>query len=220
MQHVVRERPILFSEPMVRALLDGRKTQTRRIVKDGKPFADWNVKPSDTYDAIVSDDQGSAAFLAAGDHGFTDWVPCPYGKPGDRLWVRETWQYGNGLAQRAAGDGLVASGDAAPRVLYRADGHTLPAGTVWRPSIFIRRTESRILLEVTGVHVERLQAITDADAHAEGVMLVGRRGTDTDPGYVDTYRYAFQRLWDSINGKRAPWSSNPWLWCVSFRRVE
>jgi hypothetical protein len=126
---------------------------------------------------------------------------CRYGSPGELLWVRETW---TNLARPGY-----------QRVpVYRADGpegDQLPEGVHWKPSLLMPRWASRIDLEVTGVRVERLQDISAADAAAEG--CVPRQMDYGDP------RAAFEGLWDAINGKRAPWASNPWVWVIAFRRL-
>jgi len=177
------ELPILFSGEMVRAILDGRKTQTRRVVK-----------------LPVSEIGKMVKYRG-------DWVlPCewsPYGKSGDRLWVRETWWQWGGTEKR---------------ISYRAD--TLPSFAPnggFRPSIFMPRWASRITLEVVDVRVERLQDISEDDAKAEGVMASGGWNAD-DTEYCVGYRTAFSRLWDSINAKRGySWATNPWVWAVEFK---
>lgn len=166
-----RERPILFSGPMIRAILADRKTQTRRIVK---------VPGGHVFD-------------------FMDLTKPRAYRPGDRLWVRETW---------------AKAGEVGDRVEYRADNPD-PESARWRPCIHMPRWASRITLEVTGVCIDRLQRISEADAKAEGV----------DPyeqpcGPAHPHALAFRELWDSFNGKRAPWASNPWVWVVSFKRLE
>jgi len=190
----VSNRPILFSAPMVRALLAGTKTQTRRVVKpqpvmrDGEP--EW---PAD-------------AKRPRG-RGFED---CPYGAPGDRLWVRETWNTFEGWAG----------------YFYAADNHSFGIGADddpdhipehavrWRPSIHMPRAASRITLEITAVRVERLQDISEADAIAEGAdpLLVPPDGGSAP--HVEGYR----TLWEYINGAGS-WDLNPWVWVVEFRRV-
>lgn len=195
-----RERPILFSGPMVRAILEGRKTQTRRVVRVRKPT-----------DHLVLAGPYAASL-------------CPYGQPGDRLWVRETWAW-----------------PGEEEVLYRASHQHIQdkwrtdpnyPQFVWRPSIFMRRSQSRITLEVTSIRVERLQDISEGDAKAEGVrpseapFTYGwenygdqeRRGEQVS--YHATARESFESLWDSINGDRANWESNPWVWVVSFSVVS
>jgi hypothetical protein len=182
----VKERPILFSGPMVRAILAWTKTQTRRVVRgDFTLVDDWPHR------------------LIGGD-GHEVALACPYGVPGDRLWVRETWR----------------SDDFAPddpsRTIYRADGPDdlirETRGIIrWRPSIFLPRYRSRLTLEVTAVRVERLQDISEEDAEAEGAFALGDAAC--------SHREWFMGGWDSINGKRAPWASNPWVWVVTFRRL-
>jgi hypothetical protein len=196
----MKERGILFSAPMVRAILAGTKTQTRRVVRGPIEY----LGPSGGQDDLSSwgwffdgQDQHGYMVLARGmnerfDNGFIS-IPCPYGVPGDRLWVRETWR-----------------GEGPSTVQYRADGGDV--GTLkWRPSIFMPRAYSRIDLEVTEIRVQRVQEITEEDAYAEGIS-----GGDSMGDPVGEYA----KLWDSINGKRAPWASNPWVWALTFRRVR
>jgi len=183
----MRERPILFSAPMVRAILDGRKTQTRRVVKP-QPRPDRPPR------------------IAVGVRGwdgnqFTT-VRSPYGLAGDRLWVRETWR--QAYPKTSYSEGIVYRADK-PKALGMdeySDRHK------WRPSIFMARAASRITLEVTGARIERLQAISKADAIAEGVEYE----FPIDP------RDAFRSLWWSINGAES-WDANPWVWVVEFKRV-
>lgn len=202
----MRERPILFSAPMVRAILAGTKTQTRRIVKP---------EPLHVTTFVGRDGAPTNEF---GMHFQTDRVierhaRCPYGSPGDRLWVRETW----GLLDTQPKDGPERA-----TVFYRATDETRRdlRYQLWRPSIFMPRWASRITLEVVSVRVERLHEIDELDALAEGVagkevdgVLDGKPGKYT----VGQARDAYAELWDKINGERAPWSSNPWVWRVEFR---
>lgn len=205
------ERGILFSAPMVRALLDGSKTQTRRPYK-------VRYHPDSGCEMAASE-------LAREPQHVIDRT-TPYGKPGDRLWVRETW------AQPAALD-------PGPTV-YRADypacvpqGYTnLPKvdEITWKPSIHMFRKDSRILLEITRVRVERLQDINEADADAEGVEVERCCGRSSDacgaflggccgqPDTVDPVA-AYRELWESINGASS-WNANPWVWVVEFKRVQ
>ena len=172
-----KERPILFSAPMVRALLAGTKTQTRRVVKVPKRM-EGVTSPAG---ALVDFD-------------------CPYGRPGDRLWVRETFSYDAKLHFR---------GDRGP-CWYWADGN--PEYGDWtkpRPSIHMPRWASRITLEITGVRVERLQSISEEDALAEGATL--HKDKDPDYGYAGWYR----ALWESINGPDS-WAANPFVWVIEF----
>ncbi|HAM40757.1 MAG TPA: hypothetical protein DCP69_05315 [Candidatus Omnitrophica bacterium] len=183
------ERPILFSGPMVRALPDGRKTQTRRLVKHHTDPEFWDVRRPgvwEVYDANCANQ--------------TIEVACPHGVPGDRLWVRETF------AETPFG------------VFYRAEDSTeYPTDGKWRPSIFMPRRLSRLTLEITEVRVQRLQDITPEDAIAEGVFAEGRYSTAPGVPYPVA---TFAALWDGINSERASWASNPWVWCISFRRLE
>lgn len=204
----MKERPILFSAPMVRAILDGQKTQTRRAVR--KQFAQdavpaevpatspegWQISG---HSGLWWDDAGAC---------IDDAIRCPYGQPGDRLWVRETWA-------RDSEDGAlfyradVGSGNEADDWQRNIDDGA--NGYRWRPSIHMPRDVSRITLEVTGVRVERLQEISGADAVAEGV-----RSRLPDNGIaVAEYR----DLWEAINGAES-WSANPWVWVIEFEVVK
>jgi hypothetical protein len=188
-----KERPILFKGEMVRAILDGQKTQTRRIAKEFDGF------------------QNMDKLLAR----FPNQEGCPYGKPGDRLWVRETWAVSNiydKLAPSAICKDLPKGPNHAPtKVLYPSTDR-ISEGIKLRQSIFMPRWASRILLEVTDIRVERLNAISDADALAEGCssdsMLSG-----------DCLASVYARLWESINGEGS-WEANPWVWVIGFRRVQ
>lgn len=227
------ERPILFSAPMVRAILAGQKTQTRRVVKpegadhlvrligaDDKPTGDWGWCPNP---AVI-----------------TKHMRCPYGMPGDRLWVRETFAhlYRDNTQPEERRDDDVA---------YKADHQGLDeyAYGTWKPSIHMPKWASRLLLEVTEVRVERLQAISAADAMAEGAepLLPDPVCSQVCP---EDYVAGFRKLWDSINAANRPqlpanvdskryarvkawldknpdttgWAANPWVWVVSFKLLE
>lgn len=198
-QNTAKERPIIFSSKMVKAILDNRKTQTRRVVKP---------QPGSDKERAHNFDNGAWGFFQ---RGFSDGVWalegkgwfCPYGKPGDRLWVREAFCFGDDFNGHEA-------------IYFRADN---PGGEyVWKPSIFMSRSLSRITLEITGVRVERMQEISESDAQAEGINLNGfRSGFDGIAGRE--HRIEFARLWDSINGKKHPWASNPFVWVIEFKRV-
>ncbi len=216
----VREKPILFSGPMVRAILAGQKTQTRRLlmVPWGKrsrcrPFEPWWVEEDGRL--FHQDEWGDFEDVE-------ERHVSPYGVAGDRLWVRETWRTSsNHEACDAAGMGHRHMG---PCYEFAAD---LPPSKGWRPSIFMPRGVSRIALEVTQIRVQRLQSISEEDAEAEGVEAMDglldepelyRRAKEMGGTATDA-RVWYAALWDMINGKKAPWSVNPWVWAVSFRTV-
>lgn len=196
-----REHPILFSGPMARAILEGRKSVTRRVVKPQPVVGDggcWYPEPP-RKTAHRARHYANDAHLRKGlARDF-----CPYGTPGDRLWVRETW-------------GKLDMGS----VCYRADDEpAVPADGRWRPSIHMPRWASRITLEVTEVRVQRLQEISEEDAKAEGVEAVPfcKAGRPDGMEHVE----AFEGLWTDINGKRpgCSWDANPFVWVISFRRL-
>ena len=218
----IKERPILFSAPMVRAILEGRKTVTRR-----------EVKKQAALDCLASGFE--PAFLAL--PGNSDL--CPYGKPGDRLWVRESHaqvfevDIPDGRPVGPIGTaGSPGRPDWKCRYVYRADGempnvqwhHVGDSQPVrWTPSIHMRREASRILLEITDVRVERLQDISEEQAKAEGVRLYTDHAELGDWWHVEgieTYsadpRKSFELLWSSVGGD---WQANPWVWVVEFKRV-
>lgn len=209
------ERPILFSAPMVRAILDGRKSQTRRVVKRIPWRAGANPWFSQARPFV-----NAGEWRIAGSEEMTAGFRCPYGRPGDRLWVRET--FSGFIAYERHGYPLREWGN---KVWYWADGNP-PRGdwTRPRPSIHMPRALSRITLEVTGVRMERLQAISEEDAVAEGASYhdgagVGHSGWRHDFGDVHSdARSSFARLWNDINGAGS-WSANPWVWVVSFKGV-
>lgn len=228
------DKPILFSAPMVRAILDGRKTMTRRIVKHP------HIVDADIW-SRTADEMGRWEFGCAsgapGSYGHGDYVRCPYGAPGDRLWVKETWQYADWTEDgypyiRCAADdsrrlcervpsewserlSSVWSGLSAPENIA-IDGRA--SDRCWRPSIHMPRWASRITLEVTGVRVERLHAIAGRDVLAEGVDN-GKSNPAQGERWENMQRMAFEALWSEINGAES-WKANPWVWVVSFKRVE
>lgn len=196
------ERPILFSGAMVRAILAGTKTQTRRVVKP-QPYVDAQGNACWNGSNFGQDGRGPLLRSLASPvpSSRTKRVHCPYGAPGDRLWGRETW---------------------CPLTLgfaYAADPiwNGAPAGR-WRPSIHMPRAASRITLEITGVRVERLQDISEADAMAEGCSLECMTPTGDDSGSAIHGPGGYIALWESINGPGS-WDANPWVWVVEFKRV-
>ncbi|HCI2922976.1 TPA: hypothetical protein NOU56_001246 [Pseudomonas aeruginosa] len=216
-----RERPILFNDQMVRAILEGRKTVTRRVMKpqptfckDGGHHWPCNVHQSMLHvERELQNGEGCWCGLAE--------AACPYGQPGDRLWVRETW----GLQVRSYGGGageFIVYRATNPDAIYcrSSEGREYPVK--WKPGIHMRRHSSRILLEITAVRVERLQDISEEQALAEGVRgepCDHARQACSDIGcWGDTAKGAFGFLWEQLNGAGA-WQANPWVWVVEFKRV-
>lgn len=206
----MRERPILFSGPMVRAILAGNKTQTRRIAKPVK-----HPDLGKLYDA-------GALVLEREPQHVIDRA-CPYGRPGDRLWVRETFVQGFPYdAQQDRHLQYDEEGNELPmRTWYRAtdpdigwaDDDGWQTNVPWRPSIHMPRHACRLILEITGVRIERLQAISEADAEAEGVDFL-RHIPDADETL--SAKQLFECLWTGINGAES-WDAHPWVWVVEFR---
>ena len=230
------DRPILFSAPMVRAILAEAKTMTRRVAKNIPPETSFfqPLKPG-TRDA-GKPVQFEAMKEWYEDGKVLDLIGCPYGKPGDRLWVRETWYADDYRLDRAPFRKKPDDFDMAAQMCYHADGeHPTEDGVPcpWKPSIHMPRWASRITLEITGVRVERLKNISEKDAMAEGISEVRFRPDDGFPlclGYMvgpddgktvlqTSAAKAFSMLWESINGTGS-WEANPWVWCVSFKRVS
>jgi hypothetical protein len=196
------DRPILFSGPMVRAILDGSKTQTRRVV---------TPQPScDTLHMLNNIERNPHRWwpVSADDYTTGKGVECPYGVPGDRLWVRETWasSYGAGCwGTLFKADGAYVQGKRKHENGPHFNADNLPP-VRWRPSIHMPRWASRLTLAVTDVRVERVQDITEADAVAEGF---GSKGYP---------KLAFCNTWDSLNAERGyGWDSNPWVWAITFK---
>ena len=214
----MKERPILFSSPMIRAILDGRKTMTRRVVKPQPYIVDhgnftawrWDHGPGDAYTTWKTTFWKTTLDPLTFVGMACERRPWPYGSSGDRLWVRETWrchQEESGLfaVNYRADDSVVEWGpfDAEPAGFGMCDW-------TWKPSIHMPRWASRITLEVTAVRVERLQEIDEADAEKEGVGLV----------FVGC-RPMFRRLWNELNESRGfGWDTNPWVWVISFERLK
>lgn len=200
----MRELPILFSAPMVRAILEGRKTVTRRVVKS----IPWLPGVNPDFSQARAFWNGPE-FRIAGSAEMTTGFRCPYGQPGDRLWVREAY-FGNHFDHPKE--------PVDERELhYRADGYEEFEGERirWRPGIHMPRWASRITLEVTNVRVERLRHITADQAIAEGMVSPLR-----EHHAVVNLRQQFADLWDGLAKEGARWADNPWVWAVSFRRAE
>ena len=195
----MKERPILFNAPMVRAFLNCTKSQTRRVVKLTE--AGHVKEPSGHRRWHLADPNASLA--------------CPYGQPGDRLWVRETWTQEWMRPRQGA------------EVFYRADGEVAPEFEPWIPSIHMFRWASRITLEIVSVRIERLQDISEADAIAEGIVHAADCGNGPIYHQSDEFVgtptcnpvYAYGQLWEQINGREGhgSWAANPLVWVVEFK---
>lgn len=232
----LRERPILFSAPMVRAVLDGSKTQTRRVVK---PSPCWNVES--IYRPFASEPNNWQGFAGGGPGAIVWYGSCPYGQTGDRLWVRETYfAFGRWETRYSAKKGrdewhfVDMTLECGKSYLYDAD-HPRPQplagkrdGGVtpkwWkRPAIFMPRAACRIELEETGVRVERLQDISEADARAEGARecdpVSGREVLLAGASQRGSFALHYRDIWEQINGAGS-WNANPWVWVVEFRRLR
>lgn len=240
------ERPILMSGPMVRMTLADQKTRTRRTrgldVINRSPDS-WSLNGIESLGA-------ECLWIGLSCNAGDDAVGCPYGKPGDRLWVRETWAVGvcaDALKPSALDAGTWKRDNGG--VWYLADG-TQPATPIsargkWRPSIFMPRWASRIILEITQIRVERLQHISTEDIIAEGIQIpvtsegcppgkvkLLTRLTDKhnhppidylpkNPREADFYRAEFASAWDGLNFKRGfGWKVNPWVWVIGFKRLR
>lgn len=225
----MKERPILFSAPMIRALLDGSKTQTRCIAKLMEEYPPAEKPTLGLLSKTRTGEQLLTATWVANNGKFTASF-CPYGKPGDRLWVREAFGFHH---------------EDIMQVSWRADGNQNPF-LKWRPSIHMPRWASRITLEITGVRVERLQDISEEDAKTEGcerldfereeqdfkicpecggTRLHNAPGAnmgvifDVDCTQCDTYKKRYRHLWEFINSPGS-WAANPWVWVLSFKQVQ
>ncbi|HGK4134370.1 TPA: hypothetical protein ACJ2O5_000557 [Klebsiella pneumoniae] len=219
----MKERGMIFNGEMVRAILDGRKTQTRRPIK-------WKQT---RFTEIGEREDGSKwPWSEDAEHTCDFWHPCPFGAVGDRIWVRETW----GVVSHAfSDDGLMidwvpdrpataihempfGNGYYSGYAIYAADGDFTwgdddgyeDGRSCWKPSIHMPRAASRILLEITDVRVERLRSMSLDDARAEGVIAAS--------GPMEA-GLAFRELWNSIYGEES-WKANPWVWVIEFKRVE
>ena len=203
-QTAVREKPILFSGEMVRAILDGRKQQTRRVVKP---------QPSDV--------DGATCFLMGDDlrsDGRDKIIQCPFGQPGDRLWVREAFALNHSI-HYAHNNGRGITG-----MVYRASwpdrnstkAHPFTGDRRWRPSIHMPRAVSRLTLEITEVRVQRLDSISEEDARAGGASFEAGGNEELGVGY----RIGFRTLWDTLHKSRGyGWESNPWVFAITFKQI-
>lgn len=212
-------KPILFSTPMVQAILDGRKSMTRRVIVP-QPQRDYHI------DAC----KNGTFFIDDNTHMGTDMQFKPKYQPGDILWVRETWA-------QASQNRIVLRADYADEkamIPYEACGMNVEVSLVrWRPSIFMPREACRLFLRVTGVQAERLQDITATDAVHEGIARHGMHNAECYAGgcyngdfetacaVCEVPREGFRELWDSLNAKRGyGWEKNPWVWVYTFKRCD
>ena len=227
----MKTRPINFKAHEVRAIREGRKTQTRRIIKPQPSETHWDIIPG--YKLLVNGPHN----LSCGRLGWRfqhcipqnpvgdkpTWAVCPFGKPGDRLWVRETWGMSfedivpTGRQFVSGGTwGSPARPNRKPCVVFRADGDMpddSPGETAtWCPSIHMPRWVSRITLEIVSVRVERLRDIKNEDCWKEGMC-------DATNPELKANRKWFSELWESING-HGSWDLNPWVWVVEFKEVK
>jgi len=195
-------KPIIFSTPMVKAILEGRKTQTRRVIRyQRKGWRYAHLKTDLGFMASIG--HLWAGFFIGTQSQSPGYFKCPYGKPGDELWVRETWM----------------PGDPAGNVpyYYRASDPEMGKCFKWHPSIHMPRKAARILLKITDIRVERVQDIDNIGIQAEGTEGLHPLGGL----HEQQWRQRFHSLWDSINAKRGyPWEKNPWVWVVEFKRIE
>lgn len=234
----MKARPIIFSADMVRAILAGKKTQTRRVVKDAYVLDIAENHPHIIPDLGTNCEDGTFGFeyveygaICGEEHLWepkdTVWqeVKCPYGVVGDQLWVREGYRQELNLGYDKDGNWPDTKGMFS--YFYKADCSN-PEGWgagVWKSPLFMPRAASRILLEITAIRVERVQDISEADARSEGITDGGCLScgnpepcecSNPKPDARESYIW----LWDQINGKKHPWSDNPWVWVVEFKRVE
>lgn len=264
----MKERGMIFNGEMVRAILDGRKTQTRRIMKvqPSEDFTPMNMALETDYKARwytpgIVDKDGylqPASKEVFGASNENEGYSCPFGTVGDRIWVRETWGV---VSHELDEDGRIqpwtpdrpataihempfGNGYYSGHAIYAADGDFTwgdddgyeDGRSCWKPSIHMPRAASRILLEITDVRVERLNAISPEDAESEGLERTNFTGFGDEPGlpsypepdvYFDPLKKqwkeyppeAFAGLWESIYGEGS-WKANPWIWVIEFKRVE
>ena len=246
----LKERPIIMGADSVRAILDGRKTQTRRVIKPRYKQDEYGFN-------VVSRPATGERWVEKADEdggGFEDGtriVPCPFGEIGDRLWVRETVFFETFHQQS---DEELERDGFNPNIgvwVYRADNHDYPTITAnWTSPMFMSREASRITLEITDIRVERVQDITEEEVIAEGIIsddeYAYRAGeenlfpcprckgygvheafgydygiTEVDCTHCNTPKKRYRIIWDSLNAKRGyPWENNPWVWVISFKQIH
>jgi hypothetical protein len=219
-------KPILFKTEMVQAILAGRKTQTRRVIKHfGNLYhydtllCDWALSDKPKHIGGVN---WEWTLQTAVDDNSTFKFKCPYGKIGEILWVRETFaKTGDNFHDDWPdhGDYYYKADNPFNEIELHKEYPKMKGWPKWRPSIYISRKAARIFLKIADIKVERLQDINEMDAIAEGVLNADsfkNIGVDNSM----TNRYAYRELWDKINSKKYPWSSNPWVWVITFKRID
>lgn len=209
----ISDKPILFQTEMVRAILEDRKSQTRRVIKPQPAHSCYYTMNGDSDKALHLITNGTPDKFCAPvtSKTYDHRLPCPYGTIGDLLWVRETFSY---KIQNLGGT-------PDEKLIYKADGEVIayydhnnqPYKVKWKPSIFMPRRHSRITLEITDIRVERLHCISEDDAEAEGIEFANIKLEEYEAGASN--QYIFLKLWDLINGK-ASTDSNPWVWVLEF----
>ena len=231
------EHPIIFNGDMVRAILRGEKTQTRRPVKP-QPATGCMYSINGAHNAALhlTDAGCQVRYIPPTGRSKDHLLLCPFGQPGDRLWVRETWRLADPDGDDAVSEDV--HGPYAPfvggngsrkirwRVIYRAtspESHPKYGKALWTPSIHMPRWASRITLEITDINAERVQDITEDDARAEGVKpefrtVVARSDGGPDYHIPCSYRGGFANTWNAIYAKRPglSWDENPWIWAITF----
>lgn len=216
-----REKPMLFSSEMINAILDGRKTMTRRILKKQPPFLGANI--DDRINGYNSTEEDAEPIYS---------IKVPY-KIGDRIWVRETYSITEDI-------------NGSPCVFYKADKYNILIGTlngkdelltgignsecsepeIYKPSIFMPRWASRITLEVTDIKVDRLHNVSEEDARKEGYTYASLHAMHEEAARMGLMKMPddpllwFRELWNKINGERIPWNQNPWVWVVKFKLIS
>lgn len=223
----MKERQILYKGPMVRAILAGEKTQTRRVViptQTPPRVAPLRMEPWIINGQQETDDQGLPCW--AGYHpdypGEAKWFSCPYGKPGDQLWVREAWQARSPRGIEWTTYKPSEREGYAPAdwtVRYAATDENFAEWSGWNPSIHMPRWASRITQTITDVRVERVGDITEADAQAEGVLEWARSHCSRDPeDELHAWAY-FELMWNSVNKSDYCWDMNPFVWVITFETL-
>lgn len=198
----MNEHPILFSTEMVQAILTGRKTQTRRVVKSELIIEQAEFECGNRPNVIQS--EPSLQYWTENS--------CPFGQVGDRIWVRETHAFIPKTAYRASNiDQIINPNDQETVAIFKAGFDLSQTGIKWKPSIHMPRWASRLQLEITNIRIERLNDISEDDAIAEGMIA-------DDDYCAEEY---FSKLWNEINGwDEKGWNANPWVWVVEFKVIQ